>query len=78
MTLWGSYFAKPERQPQLLRATIEETAGGPRATIETFAEGFKHPIDVVVDRDGTLLVLDYGEGSENDTSGTLYRIVYTG
>lgn len=77
ITLWGSFFAEPERPPQLLRATIQETAGGPRATTETFAEGFKHPIDVVADRDGTLLVLDYGEGSENDTSGTLYRIIYT-
>ena len=77
ITLWGSFFTEPELPPQLLRATVEDTAGGPRATIETFAEGFAHPIDVVVDRDGTLLVLDYGEGGENDTSGTLYRIVYS-
>ncbi len=77
MTLWGSFFAEPERPPQLLRATIEETSDGPRVTIQTFAEGFRHPIDVVVDHDGTLLVLDYGEGGENDMSGTLYRIIYT-
>jgi len=78
VTLWGSFFAEPELPPQLLRAIIEETAAGPTVTIETFAEGFHHPIDVVVDDDGTLLVLDYGEGGENDTSGTLYRIIYTG
>ncbi len=77
ITLWGSFFAEPELPPQLLRATIDDTDGGPHAVIETFAEGFAHPIDVVVDRDGTLLVLDYGEDG-NDTPGTLYRIVYTG
>lgn len=78
MTLWGSFFTGPELPPQVLRATIRETATGPTATVETFAAGFQHPIDVVVDRDGTLLVLDYGTGDENDTSGTLYRIVNTG
>jgi len=78
MTLWGSFFTEPELPPQLLRATVEETADGPRATIEKFAEGFVHPIDALVDRDGTLLVLDYGEGGADDTSGALYRIIYTG
>lgn len=78
MTLWGSFFTGPELPPQVLRATIRETATGLTATVETFAAGFQHPIDVVVDRDGTLLVLDYGTGDENDTSGTLYRIVNTG
>ncbi|MEE8533993.1 MAG: PQQ-dependent sugar dehydrogenase [Alphaproteobacteria bacterium] len=77
ITLWGSFFAEPELPPQLLRASIDETASGPHAAVETFAQGFAHPIDIVVDRDGTLLVLDYGEGGVND-SGTLYRIVYTG
>ncbi len=36
----------------------------------------QHPIDVAVDRDGTLLVLDYG--SESSGGGVLYRVVYTG
>ena len=35
-------------------------------------------IDVIVDRDGTLLVLDFGTGTASARSGTLYRIVYTG
>ncbi len=75
VTLWGSFFAPPELPPQVLRVKIEERAGGPLAAIEAFALGFEHPIDVVVDRDGTLLVLDYGA---NDSDGTLYRIAYTG
>ncbi len=73
ITLWGSFFTEPELPPQVLRAPIDDTENGPHAAVETFAEGFAHPIDIVVDRDGTLLVLDYGEDS-----GTLYRIVYTG
>ncbi len=53
-----------------MRAIIGETADGPRATIEEFGTGFANPIDVVVDSDGTLLVLDFG-------SGTLYRIGFS-
>jgi glucose/arabinose dehydrogenase len=69
-TLWGSIAYQPERAPQLLRISIDDSGAQPRATVESFATGFQHPIDVVVDSDGTLLVLDYG-------SGKLYRIVYT-
>jgi putative membrane-bound dehydrogenase-like protein len=75
ITLWGSFFTEPELPPQLLRVPIDETGSVPQAAVETFAEGFAHPIDIAVDRDGTLLVLDYGEGGVND-KGTLYRIVY--
>ena len=76
LTLWGSFAFEPELEPQLMRAVPQLRSAGPggplrSATVETFATGFQHPIDVVVDVDGTLLVLDYG-------SGTLYRIVYTG
>ena len=73
ITLWGSFFAEPELPPQLLRVPIDETDSDPHTAVETFAQGFAHPIDIVVDRDGTLLVLDYGEDG-----GTLYRIVHTG
>lgn len=76
ISLWGSFFADPELPPQIL--SVRPTLDGPNATVQTFAQGFQHPIDVAVDHDGSLLVLDYGEGGENDTSGTLYRIVYTG
>lgn len=74
MTVWGSLVAQPQTfDRQLLRGVIQ----GPSAVdVTVFASGFKHPIDVVVDRDGTLLVLDYG--SEDAGGGKLYRIVYTG
>jgi len=67
LTLWGSLAYDPELPPQLMRAIVE----GESATVETFGTGFANPIDVFVDRDGTLLVLDFG-------TGVLYRILYTG
>ena len=80
VTLWGSFVYEPQlpQGANLLRVAIAEGPEAPQATVLPFATGFQHPIDVVMDRDGTLLVLDYGEGSEDDTSGRLYRIVYTG
>ena len=79
-TLWGSLaFGDPTRPPSLLRIVAGDGENGQPAEVEEFGTGFVHPIDVAVDHDGTLLVLDYGIGSnEDDTSGTLYRIVYTG
>ena len=72
VTLWGNLPFAPEPAGHLLmRAIITESADGPTATVEEFASGFENPIDVLVDIDGTLLVLDF-------TSGTLYRIVYLG
>ena len=74
LTLWGSIVNPPDPVAQvLMRAVIGD---GPSATTEVFARGFQHPIDVVVDRDGTLLVLDYGD--ESSGGGALYRIFYTG
>ena len=77
-TLWGSFAFDPELGPQLLRIVIDDTPAGPSGTVERFATGFDHPIDVLVDGDGTLLVLDYGVGGADDGTGALYRIVYTG
>ncbi|MEX0787002.1 MAG: PQQ-dependent sugar dehydrogenase [Dehalococcoidia bacterium] len=77
LTLWGSFFAEPELTPGLYRAVIQgrsdSPAGGPprSALVGPFGSGWSNTIDVLVDRDGTLLVLDYG-------AETLYRIVYTG
>ncbi len=72
ITLWGSLEYAPVPGGRILvRAVIDETPEGPRATVEEFGTGFRRPIDVVVDSDGALLVLDFG-------SGLLYRIVYTG
>lgn len=73
ITLWGSLEYAPVPGGRILvRAVIDETAEGPRVvTVEDFGTGFQRPIDVIVDRDGALLTLDFG-------SGLLYRIVYTG
>ena len=80
ITLWGSNVAAPQPAGRVLvRVPIDETGdetGDETAdelvgTVEGFGVGFDHPIDVIVDRDGTLLVLDFG-------AGKLYRIVYTG
>ncbi len=72
ITLWGDLGFTPQRAGHILvRVTIDESSGTPNGTTEMFGTGFSAPIDVVVDRDGSLLVLDYGKGK-------LYRIVYTG
>jgi putative membrane-bound dehydrogenase-like protein len=72
ITLWGDLGFTPQRAGHILvRVVIDESSGTPKGTTETFGTGFSAPIDVVVDRDGSLLVLDYG-------TGKLYRIVYTG
>lgn len=77
LTLWGSFFAEPELAPGLYRAVIQPRSdppgGGPptSANLQPFGSGYANPIDVLVDDDGTLLLLDYG-------AETLYRIVYIG
>ena len=79
LTLWGRFGGSSGDETLVLRrVVVEETADGPRATVLPFASGFEHPIDVLTDSDGTLLVLDYGSGREGTATGTLYRIVYTG
>ena len=71
ITLWGGFdFAPDPGGRTLVRAIIAETPVGPEARVEEFATGFTNPIDVIVDEDGTLLVLDFG-------AGKLYRIVHT-
>ena len=65
LTLWGSFEFEAEFAPELYRYTPGEDA------IVLFGSGFEHPIDVLMDQDGSLLVLDYGLGA-------LFRIVYTG
>jgi glucose/arabinose dehydrogenase len=70
-TVWGSFFATPDPYDRVLLHIDHETA-----VVTEFASGFQHPIDVLAGSDGTLLVLDYGSDSETD--GVLYRVVYTG
>ena len=64
LTLWGSFVFEAEFAPELYRYTPGDTE------IQPFSNGFEHPIDVLTDTDGSLLVLDYGLGA-------LFRIVYS-
>lgn len=85
-TVWGSLFATPDPYDRvLLRITLQphqageaDLQGPPAATVEEFGSGFRHPIDVFADSDGSLLVLDYGSADPDERNGTLYRIIYTG
>lgn len=61
----------PARLAAALLPPLLLLAEGERGTVQPFATGLEHPIDVVVDGDGSLLLLDEGPGK-------LYRIVYTG
>ncbi len=72
-TLWGNHPEprSPPRGHTLVNVRVDESATALSGTVEEFAAGFQNPIDVLVDRDGTLLVLDYG-------AGTLYRIIWAG
>ena len=73
-TVWGSFFAKPDPYDRvLLSINVQNDTG----IVDTFGSGFKHPIDVFADADGSLLVLDYGSDDVNAHDGTLYRVVYT-
>ncbi len=73
-TLWGSLFAEPDPYDRLLlRISVADDTG----IVEEFGAGFRHPIDVFADTDGSLLVLDYGSDDPDERNGTLYRIVYT-
>ena len=79
-TVWGSFLTTPDPYDRvLLTISLSDGPGGePAGAVEEFASGFTHPIDVLVDRDGTLLVLDYGGDDPDERTGRLYRIVYTG
>jgi putative membrane-bound dehydrogenase-like protein len=68
---WGANSGDPNIGKRVVRVTVEETAEGPRGQVTDFALGLDHPLDVAVDRDGSLLVADFG-------SGKIYRIMYKG
>jgi glucose/arabinose dehydrogenase len=72
VTLCGSNpFIDPPQGKLLVRVVIDESSGEPTGEMHEFASGFGRPVDVVMDRDGTLLLLDLDRGR-------LIRIVYTG
>jgi putative membrane-bound dehydrogenase-like protein len=70
ITLWGSFPTAPEPAGRkLVHVTIDESGEAPRGIVRDFGTGFDHPVDVIIDRDGSLLVADWG-------SGRIYRITY--
>ena len=62
VTLWGTFTYPTETGRRVMRVTLEETPDGPRGAAFEFARDFGHPIDIVVDENGNLLVLDYERG----------------
>lgn len=60
---WGEYLKRAHGR-KVTRVVLRE---GRRAAVSTFATGFEHPLAVIVDRGGALLVADHGRGA-------IYRI----
>jgi glucose/arabinose dehydrogenase len=72
VTLWGTFNSPTETGRRVMRVQLAETAdGGVEGTVSEFASGFGHPIDILEDRDGSLLVLDFEDGQ-------IFRIRYAG
>ncbi len=71
VTLWGTFTYSVETGRRVMWVHLEETDDGPRGTAVEFMGGFGHPIDIVEDLQGDLLVLDY-------EFGQVFRIRYTG
>ena len=63
---WGEYLRRAAGR-KVTRVHLRH--GGP-AQVTTFATGFEHPLAVIADPDGALLVADHGRG-------VVYRIVKT-
>ncbi len=75
---WGDFFVAEFGQfsplvgdPSLGRKVVRVRHSGSSYEVLDFALGFLSPLDVLVDRDGSLLVVDWA-------TDQLYRIVYTG
>jgi putative membrane-bound dehydrogenase-like protein len=68
---FGANSGDPSIGKRVVRVTVQQTAEGPRGEVTDFALGLDNPLDVAVDRDGSLLVADFG-------SGKVYRIIYVG
>lgn len=68
---FGANSGDPGIGKRVVRVSVVETPDGPRGEVTDFALGLDNPLDVAVDRDGSLLVADYG-------SGKLYRLVHVG
>ncbi|MAG35256.1 MAG: hypothetical protein CL878_03265 [Dehalococcoidia bacterium] len=62
VTLWGSLAIPEETGKKVVRVTLEEQAGQTVGKVSDFLTELDHPIDVVEDTDGSLLILDHGRG----------------
>jgi glucose/arabinose dehydrogenase len=72
VTLWGTFTSPVETGRRVMRVVLEETAdGGVTGEVSEFASGFGHPIDILEDADGSMLVLDFEHGQ-------IFRIRYAG
>ena len=68
VALWGQYLSNRHGR-KLVRVELKADGSAKRTT--TFARGFDHPLALVVDPRGGLLVADWGRG-------VIYRIQSTG
>jgi glucose/arabinose dehydrogenase len=64
VALWGEYLSQKHGR-RLVR--IQLASNGRARRVTSFATGFAHPLALAVDRDGALLVADWGRGA-------IYRI----
>ena len=69
IALWGEYLTTAHGR-RVDRVVLDPSGDPRKARVEPFATGFNHPLAVAVDRNGALLVADYGRGA-------IYRIQRT-
>ncbi len=67
---WGEYLTD-EHGRRLVRVALGPDGSAPISDVTVFASGFEHPLAVVVDPQGAVLVADYGRG-------IIYRIQAVG
>lgn len=70
VTEYGSSFAYAPTGHDLERVVLGADGTAPISSVSVFASGFQHPIAVLVDPSGALLVADFG-------TGIIYRIQAT-
>ena len=67
----GGLFITSWNARMLTHVDLQTRRGEPLGEIRYFASGWQNPIDLVVDRDGSLLVLDF-------SLGQVFRLSYVG
>jgi glucose/arabinose dehydrogenase len=72
VTMWGTFFAEQETGRRVMRVELSETPEGRVSGVTSeLAGGFGHPIDILQEPDGSMLVLDFEHGQ-------VFRIRYEG